>query len=154
MAAAIPHKAKTMWDHLKQITATQDPRYWETLSDADHKSWSTFMIMRFLSMNSDWVTVINDLQPFVERLDPPVVYELLIGILPKSKIFLNYVKANKPKHEYEDWLVHLVRREFECDSTQAVDYIDILRTINDGESIRIICQKYGTSEEQLEALEL
>ena len=32
-------KTKTLFDHLKAITQYQDPNYWETLTDADKRTW-------------------------------------------------------------------------------------------------------------------
>ena len=55
------NKPKTLFDHLKAITQYQDPNYWEKLSDADKKTWSNYMVHRFLSMNLDWVDIISDL---------------------------------------------------------------------------------------------
>jgi hypothetical protein len=148
-------KPKTLWDHLKQITDTKNPLYWDTLTDADRKSWSTYMIMRFLSMNPDWIVVVNELQKFVEKLDPPIVYELLVGVIPHSKVFLKYVKAEIPKHSYDDWLVDLVKREFECKTDQAVDYINILRAMRGGsDRIITICRKYGVQDDKMKKLKL
>lgn len=155
MAQEKSKKAKSLWDHLKAITKDQKTDYWSTLTDEDRKSWSTFMIMRFLSMNPDWIQIINYLQPFVEKLDPPVVYELLIGVIPKSNVFLRYVKADSNKITYPDWLVDLVSKEYRCSNEQARDYIRILMSVNGGpEPIYKICSKYRVSEEKVNALDL
>ena len=53
-------KAKTLFDHLNNITAIQNPDYYDKLSDEDRKTWSNFMIHRFLSMNYDYVELIAD----------------------------------------------------------------------------------------------
>ena len=33
-------KAKSLFDHIKQITDVQNPNYWDDISDVDKKSWS------------------------------------------------------------------------------------------------------------------
>ena len=78
--------AKTLFDHIKAITQFQDPNYFDKLEEGDLKTWSNYMIHRFLSMNSDWITTIADLQPYTERLKPEQLYLTLIGIIPQ--IFL------------------------------------------------------------------
>ena len=50
--------AKGLFDHIKAITQYQDPKYFDKLDDEDLKSWSNYMIHRFLSMNPDWIDLI------------------------------------------------------------------------------------------------
>ena len=59
-------KAKTFFDHLNNITAIQNPDYYDKLSDEDRKSWSNFMIHRFLSMNYDYIELIAEIQPLTQ----------------------------------------------------------------------------------------
>ena len=56
--------AKTLFDHIKAITQFQDPKYFDKLEEGDLKTWSNYMIHRFLSMNSDWIEVLAELQPY------------------------------------------------------------------------------------------
>ena len=72
--------AKTLFDHIKAITQSQDPNYFDKLEEGDLKTWSNYMIHRFLSMNADWITTIADLQPYTERLKPEQLYLSLIHI--------------------------------------------------------------------------
>ena len=88
-------KTKTLFDHLKAITQYQDPNYWDTLTDADKRTFSNFMVHRFLSMNPDWVDIISDLSPFTQTLPPDILYKTLIGLIPKGRYFLKYVKGKK-----------------------------------------------------------
>ena len=41
---------KKLFDHINAITSEQDPKYFDKLTEEDLKSWSNFMINRFLSM--------------------------------------------------------------------------------------------------------
>ncbi len=81
------HKSKTLFDHIKNITSVQNPNYWETLEEGDKKTWSNFMIHRFLSMNSEWIEVLSEIQPYTQTLEPKYLYLLLIGLLPKGKYY-------------------------------------------------------------------
>ena len=55
-------KKKSLFDHVNQVTSVQNPNYWDEISDEDKKTWSNYMINRFLSMNSDWIELVNELQ--------------------------------------------------------------------------------------------
>ena len=57
-------KRKSLFDHINQITAVQNPNYWKELSDEDKKSWSNYMTHRFLSMKMEWVELVNELQKY------------------------------------------------------------------------------------------
>ena len=50
--------AKTLFDHLNAISKDQKPDYFRDLSEEDKKTWSNYMIHRFLSMNYDFVDLI------------------------------------------------------------------------------------------------
>jgi len=50
--------SKSLFDHIKQITNVQNPMYWESLDDGDKKTWSNYMVHRFLSMKSEWLVVV------------------------------------------------------------------------------------------------
>jgi hypothetical protein len=53
-------KKKSLFDHINQIKKVQNPKYWETLTEEDKKSWSNYMIHRFLSMNMNIIDLVNE----------------------------------------------------------------------------------------------
>ena len=69
------------------------------------------MIHRFLSMNSDWVEILSELQPYTEQLQPKQLYLAHIGILPKGRHYLRYVKGKKT-NKFEGWLIELMSKIF------------------------------------------
>ena len=48
-------KRKSLFDHITQITKVQNPKYWEQPSEEDKKTWSNYMVNRFLSMKPEWI---------------------------------------------------------------------------------------------------
>ena len=109
-------KRKSLFDHINQITATQNPNYWDEISDEDKKSWSNYMVNRFLSMNSDWMELVNELQKY--NLQPKELYKLYTNILPKGKRWLRYMKG-KNDMDYPEWLINIVRNNDECSRKEA-----------------------------------
>ena len=98
-------KKKGLFDHIKQITAVQNSNYWEEISDEDKKSWSNYMIHRFLSMKMEWVELVNELQKY--NFKPKELYKIYTKILPKSKQFLKYTKRRN-QMDYPNWLINIV----------------------------------------------
>lgn len=148
------NKTKTLWDHLNAVTKYQKKNYWESLTESDRKTWSTYMICRFLSMNEEWVDIVNEIQPIVQGLEPKLVYQVLIGIIPKSKKYLKYVKGTK-ELQNEEWLVDLVKKTYEVGNYQANTYIKILGSTEIGrQTIVDICEMYGTDPKKIKKLKL
>jgi hypothetical protein len=146
--------AKTLFDHIKAITQSQDPNYFEKLEEGDLKTWSNYMIHRFLSMNSDWVEILSELQPYTEQLQPKQLYLAYIGILPKGRHYLRYVKGKKT-NKFEGWLIELIAKDFQCSTRQSEEYCEILYSTREGrESIKSICEKYGVDKKQITKLKL
>ena len=146
--------AKSLFDHIKAVTQFQDPKYWDKLEESDKKTWSNYMIHRFLSMNSDWIEVLSEIQPYTQVLEPKQLYLALIGILPKGRYYLKYTKGKKSE-KYESWLVDLLINEFMCSTKEAEDYCEILYSTKEGkENIKYICEKYGIDKKQITKLKL
>tara|TARA_B100000900_G_scaffold295651_1_gene254282 strand:+ start:2894 stop:3349 length:456 start_codon:yes stop_codon:yes gene_type:complete len=147
-------KPKTLFDHIKAVTQFQDPKYWDKLEESDKKTWSNYMIHRFLSMNPDWIEVLSEIQPYTQVLEPKNLYLSLIGIIPKGRYFLKYTKGKK-ENKYESFLIDLLKQDFMCSSKEAEDYCEILYSTREGrENIKYICEKYGVEKKLITKLKL
>jgi hypothetical protein len=135
--------AKTLFDHIKAVTQEQDPKYWDKLDESDRKTWSNYMIFRFLSMNPDWVGMVAQLQPHLQEVPPKACYLALIDLLPKTRAFLKYMKA-KGEDSYEKWLVEIVSRHYQTTQIQSEEYLEILYNSRKGrERVKELSEIYG-----------
>lgn len=145
---------KSLFDHVKAVTNEQNPKYWDTLEEADKKSWSNYMILRFLSMKYEWVETIATIQPYLQEVPPKAMYLALIDILPKGRHFMKYMKA-KGADKYEGWLVELVANHYEVSKLEAEDYLKILYSTRTGkERIKELAEDYGTDLKIIKKLKL
>jgi hypothetical protein len=146
--------AKTLFDHINAITQDKNPKYWDTLEDADKKTWSNYMILRFLSMKPEWIELIADIQPYIQEAPPKAMYLALIDLIPKTRAFLKYMKPASAD-KYEGWVIELVGRKYEVSLTEAEEYVHILYQTNNGKQhIKEICEMYGTDPKQITKLKL
>jgi len=146
--------AKKLFDHLNALTAEQDPNYFNKLTEEDIKSWSNFMINRFLSMKPEWVELIATLLPLSQTLEPEQMYKLYINVLPKGKQYLKYTKG-KAEDKYEEFLVELIKKEYLCSERQAIEYLEVLYATREGrENVKFICEKYAIDKKQITKLKL
>jgi len=147
-------KTKSLFDHIKAVTQFQDPNYWDTLDDGDKKTWSNYMVHRFLSMNPDWIEVLSEIQPYTQTLEPKQLYLALIGLIPKGRYFLKYTKGKK-ENKFESWLIDLIKQDFLCSTKEAEDYCEILYSTREGrENIKYICDRYGVDKKSITKLKL
>ena len=146
--------AKSLFDHINAICKDQNKKYWDTLDESDKKTWSNYMVFRFLSMNPDFVPVVAQIQPILQEVPPKALYLALIDIIPKGRYFLKYIKP-KTADKYEDWLIELVSKYYEVSKLEAEDYLKILyETRNGREKVKELCETYGIETKQITKLKL
>ena len=139
-------KKKSLFDHIKQITDVQNPNYWDEISDDDKKSWSNYMVNRFLSMKMDWVEFVNEVQRY--PLQPKELYKVYTDILPKKRQWLKYVKGDK-KMKYPKWVYEIVSKHLQCSLRQAKEAVETYEMSYGGQAELVdILIKYGKTEDE------
>ncbi len=143
-------KKKSLFDHINQITAVQNPNYWEDISDEDKKSWSNYMTHRFLSMKMEWIELVNELQKY--NLQPKELYKLYTNVLPKGKQWLKYIKGRSDMN-YPNWLINIIANHEEVSKKEAYDMIEMYM-LTEGGMLELgeICRKWGIEEKKIEEL--
>ena len=141
-------KRKSLFDHINQITAVQNLNYWDKISDEDKKSWSNYMTHRFLSMKTDWIELVNEVQKY--NLQPKELYKLYINTLPKRKQWLKYIKRRN-KMEYPNWLINIVSNDMEISKQEAYDAIEMYY-LTEGGMLELgqLAQKWGIEPKKIE----
>ena len=143
-----------LFDHISAVTEYQDPQYWKNISDDDKKTFGNFIILRYLSMNSDWIEFIGEVQPYIQSLPNEYFYRFFTDVIPPKKYYLKYIKGKRAT-EYEEWLVELIVKEYLISKKEANDYLEILYSTKDGrQQILTICQKYGIDKKLITSLKL
>ena len=142
-------KKKSLFDHISQITAVQNPNYWDEISDEDKKSWSNYMVNRFLSMKPEWIELVNELQKY--NLKPKELYKLYTNVLPKGKRWLKYTKGRNSM-DYPEWLINIMRNNDESSRKEAIDAIDMLMLTEGGMmELGELGRKWGIEERKIKA---
>ena len=114
----------TIFDHLSNITDKKTP--WESLSAEDKKAFVPYLINRWLSMNPDFIEVVNEFQHLtIGVLSPAETYKLYLNVLPKKKTFSKYTKSKKAA-KYNSDLLELLSKHFMVSELEIQDYLDIL----------------------------
>jgi hypothetical protein len=142
-------KKATIFDHLDNITVNK--KEWDKMSDEDQKAFVPYLINRWLSMNMDYIDLVNELQKYsIGLLNPSEVYKLYFDILPKKKTFNKYIKGKKAQ-KYSDELVKLVSKHYLVSESEAIDYLEIYFD-KDLDTLKDIIKLYGKTDKDIAKL--
>ena len=134
---------KNIFDWLKAINTTKPPV--ESFTDKDWEVWNSYMIHRFLSMNKDFIEIVNNIQEILPQ-DKKKIYSIYKEFIPKNNKWNKYIKS-KIKHPNKDLVDH-IRDYFKCSSKDAKEYIYIL----DKPKINRILTNRGLNKKELKIL--
>ncbi len=133
----------TLFEWLNEITLYKTPP--EEISQDSWDKWNSYMIHRYVSMNADYIDIVN----YVQKVNPQSkkqIYSIYREMLPKRKVYLKYVK-NQNKRNYQE-LAEYIADYLECSLGEADQYIDLLQDIG----VRSILWKMGVEEDETEKL--
>lgn len=120
-------KAATMFDFIDGVTHKK--KEWSRWSEIDQKSFSPFMMNRFLSMRMELTELVNEFQTYtIGLLRPQETYRLYFELLPNNKAFAKYIKG-KSEDKYEKALVEQIAEHYQVSKSEAADYIDLMNKI-------------------------
>ena len=145
-------KRKNLFDHINAITSRQHSNYWDEISDEDKKSWSNYMVNRFLSMKMEWIEFVNEVQKY--PLKPKELYKVYTDILPKKRQWLKYIKGDK-EMKYPKWVYEIVAKHLQISLREASDAVDMYELSHGGQAELIdILLKYGRTNEEIHKIGL
>jgi len=104
---------------------TKDKIHYTEISKEDWKCFDIFMINRYLSMNTDLIGLVNQLQTMTNTMTKEQVYRLYYGILPQQKFYFKYIKAKSKDNKYNEDLINLIRKYYHVSNTESNEYLDI-----------------------------
>ena len=133
----------TIIDWMNQLLVHK--KKWDDFTEDEQKKFSPFIINRWLSMDKEFIEIVNYFQKYaIGTLKPREVYKFYCDILPKGKRFNKYIKGKKLK-KYDDWLIKLLCNHFKCSKLQVIEYIELI----DKEELKDILEMYGTDKKQV-----
>jgi hypothetical protein len=134
--------ARSLFDHLDAICTNQDINYFDELDDADRKTFTVYMVNRFISMKSEFLPIVNEFQMYYDSSGPREAYLFYSQMLPKEKKYFKYIKSKK-ETKYEDWLVALVAKHYQVSQIEAQDYLFTFYLTDAGKGyLRQLCEQH------------
>ncbi len=113
---------KDLFGWLNEITQYKTPI--EEISEESWKSFTSYMIHKYVSMCPDYIELVNYIQK-IPHDNKKQIYLIYREMIPKRKVFNKYI-GSKKKNQNND-LAGYVARYFECSLGEADEYISLLR---------------------------
>ena len=111
----------TVFNWLEEITVKKTPP--NNFTQQDWDDWNSYMVHRFLSMNTEYINIVN----FVQNINPQnkkEIYTIYREMIPKRKIWNKYIKSQNKKDSKE--LAKIIANLLLIGSDEASSYINIL----------------------------
>ena len=136
----------TIFDWVNNILVSK--KHWNKFTEDEQKKFSPFIINRWLSMDKDFVEIVNVFQKYaIGTLEPREVYKWYCDILPRGKRFNKYIKGKVDK-KYDKELIEILSGHFECSKLQIKQYLRILSK----KELEEILNMYGLEKKKIKRL--
>ena len=125
------------FDHIKNLHTKK--RTWDDFNDEEKKSFNVFIINKGLSMNPNYLGIVNMVQNFTglnQVISPKEVFNIYFNLLPNKFRFYKWIKGTKSKKDKEK--AEYLAMHFKVSTREAYDYLQIL----DKKTIKSITKNY------------
>ncbi len=134
---------KNIFDWLKQINSLKQPA--SSFSEKDWELFNSYMIHRFMSMNKDYIDIVN----YVQEMPPQekiLIYNVYREYIPKNNKWNKYIKSNVKQHNSE--LLEHLSNYWECSQREVKEYLDFL----EDDIILSILNQMGIQQKEINKL--
>lgn len=144
----------TLFDHLNAIYENQSLDYFDSLDEDSKKTYSGYMVNRLLSMNADYIPVINVFQEYLNTVSPRESYLFFAGFIPRGRQYNGYIKSKAAK-DHELWVIDLVAQHFDVSRQDAREYLVLFYKTDHGKAdLKQIMESHGIDPKQIKKAKL
>jgi hypothetical protein len=134
---------KNVFDWLKEINSTKS--HPDTFTNQDWDIWNSYMVHRFLSMNPEYIELVNEVQSLPPS-NKKQIYSIYREYIPKNNKWSKYVKSSSK--EFDKDLILQLKKHFNVSTREIKDYLKIL----DKKEVQSILSKQGLEEKEIKKL--
>jgi len=132
-----------LFDWLKEINYKKSPV--DSFTNKDWDEFNAYMVHRFLSMNPDFLELVNEVQS-LPPTDKQQIYSIYKEYIPKNNKWSKYVKSTvKPRNKD---LIQYLTNYFQLSTREIKEYLQFLE---DKEVIKILSQ-LGIEDKEIKKL--
>ena len=134
---------KTTFDWIKHINVLKTPI--DEFSDKDWDVFNSYVIHRVLSMNPDYLELVNEAQVIMPQ-NKKEIYSIYREFIPKNNKWNKYIKSTTKTKSKE--LIGYLKDYWECSNREALEYYNLL----DKSEIVSILNSIGLNKKDIKQL--
>jgi hypothetical protein len=134
---------ENVFDWLKEINTKKT--HPNEFTNQDWDTWNSYMVHRFLSMNPDFIELVNEVQ-MLPPTSKKQIYSIYREYIPKNNKWSKYIKSSTKEPDKD--LVEYLKNYFKVSTREIKDYLKIL----DKKEIQSILSKQGLEEKEIKKL--
>lgn len=133
----------SLFDWLKEINYKKSPV--DSFTDKDWEEFNAYMIHRFLSMNPDYIELVNEVQSF-HPTEKKQIYQVYKEYIPKNNKWNKYIKSTIKQRNKD--LIQYLTNYFQLSTREVKEYLQFL---DNKEVIKILSQ-LGIEDKEIKKL--
>ena len=134
---------KTTFDWIRHINVLKTPI--DEFSDKDWDVFNSYVIHRVLSMNPDYLELVNEAQMIMPQ-NKKEIYSIYREFIPKNNKWNKYIKSSTKTKSKE--LIGYLKDYWECSNKEALEYYNLL----DKSEIVSILNSIGLNKKDIKQL--
>lgn len=132
-----------LFDWLKEINYKKSPV--DSFTNKDWDEFNAYMVHRFLSMNPDFLELVNEVQS-LPPTDKQQIYSIYREYIPKNNKWSKYVKSTvKPRNKD---LIQYLTNYFQLSTREIKEYLQFL----DNKEVTKILSQLGIEDKEIKKL--
>lgn len=132
-----------IFDWLKEINYKKSPI--DSFTNKDWDEFNAYMVHRFLSMNPDFLELVNEVQS-LPPTDKQQIYSIYKEYIPKNNKWSKYVKSTvKPRNKD---LIQYLTNYFQLSTREIKEYLQFL----DNKEVTKILSQLGIEDKEIKKL--
>lgn len=132
-----------LFDWLKEINYKKSSV--DSFTDKDWDEFNAYMVHRFLSMNPDFLELVNEVQS-LPPTDKQQIYSIYREYIPKNNKWSKYIKSTVKQRNKD--LIQYLTDYFKLSTREIKEYLQLL---DDKEVIKILSQ-LGIEDKEIKKL--
>ena len=132
-----------LFDWLKEINYKKSPV--DSFTNKDWDEFNAYMVHRFLSMNSDYLELVNEVQS-LPPTDKKQIYSIYREYIPKNNKWNKYVKSNIKQRNKD--LIQYLTNYFQLSTREVKGYLEFLGN----EEVTKILSQLGIEDKEIKKL--
>lgn len=125
---------------------------WVDFTNKSKRAFEPYMIHRLISMDPEYVELINELQLLSKGLDKGETHSLLLNIIPQTQ--RSYVKSikNQTHIKWNPELIKIISTYFKCSQRESIYHLDTYEKTKTFNVVEDILKMYSKSESEIKKL--